>query len=160
MKTPGPVKPPSSSAADLRDADRIHSAAIHILRRLRAADRETGISPARLSALSVIVFAGPLRLLALAEAEQVRPPTATRLVDALEAEGLVTRRRDRADGRQVVIAATAKGRRLLHEGKRRRVERLAAAIAALPAADRRRLRAAVATLTDLADGLRGGPAPR
>jgi hypothetical protein len=52
-------------------ADRLHSAAIHLLRRLRMRDYELGIGPAQLSALSVLVFAGPQSLASLAEVEQV-----------------------------------------------------------------------------------------
>src|SRR5947208_16870395 len=78
-------------------ADRLHSAALHLLRRLRAEDDELGVSPPRLSALSVVVFGGPLTIGALAEAEGVKPPTMTRLVDGLEREGLVTRESDPAD---------------------------------------------------------------
>ena len=61
-------------------ADRLHSAAIHLLRRLRVEDEALGISAPRLSVLSVLVFAGPMRIGELAHAEQVEPPTMTRLV--------------------------------------------------------------------------------
>ncbi|CAA9348463.1 MAG: hypothetical protein AVDCRST_MAG40-2756, partial [uncultured Gemmatimonadaceae bacterium] len=80
-------------------ADRLHSAAIHLLRWLRREDGAAGLSGPRLSALSVVVLAGPLTLGELAAAEQVRPPTMTRLVDALAAEGLVRREPDACDGR-------------------------------------------------------------
>lgn len=113
-------------------ADALHSAAIHLLRRVRPVDERTGIGPARLSALSVLVFGGPARLTDLARAEQVRPPTMTRLVAALEADGLVRRRRDPDDARAVRIEATAHGARLMHDGRRRRVAALADALAALP----------------------------
>src|SRR5918999_2994793 len=101
-------------------ADRLHSAAIHLLRRLRREDARTGLSGPRLSALSVVVFAGPLTLGELAAAEQVRPPTMTRLVRALEARGLVTREPDERDGRVVRLRATAKGRSLMAQGRARR----------------------------------------
>src|ERR1051325_3298626 len=82
-------------------ADRLHSAAIHLLRSLRTEDRSSGLSGPRLSALSVIVFAGPIAMSALAAAEQVRPPTMTRLVAELERRGLVERERDPDDHRGV-----------------------------------------------------------
>src|SRR5512134_1777173 len=76
-------------------ADRLHSAAIQLLRRLRREDNRWGLSAPRLSALSVLVFGGrPLTLGELANAEQVRPPTMTRLVSALESQGLVSRASD------------------------------------------------------------------
>src|SRR5215211_4018488 len=108
-------------------ADRLHSAAIHLLRWLRREDDRSGLSAPRLSALSVIVFAGPITLGALATIEQVRPPTMTRLVAALETDGLVVREADPADGRVTLVRATARGRRLLSAGRARRVAALAAA---------------------------------
>jgi DNA-binding MarR family transcriptional regulator len=116
-------------------ADRLHSAAIHLLRRLRTEDAASGLTAPRLSALSVIVFGGPLTLGALAAAEQVRPPTMTRLVAALEQAGLVTREPDPSDGRQILLRATSAGRRLLKEGRDRRTATLAQRLAALPDAD-------------------------
>ncbi|MBV8977778.1 MAG: MarR family transcriptional regulator [Alphaproteobacteria bacterium] len=110
-------------------ADRLHSAAIHLLRHVRKEDAQSGISGAQLSALSVLVFAGPQTLGALARAEQVTPPTMSQLVNALEKQGLA-RRKDR-DRRSILVSATAEGRRLLQAGRRRRLKRLARALAAL-----------------------------
>ena len=112
-------------------ADRLHSAAIHVLRRLRVEDKAIGLSGPRASALSVIVFRGPLTMSALAEAEQVRPPTITRLVAGLERRGLVRRVSDARDGRVQLVQATAAGRRLLNRGRARRVARLAQGVAKL-----------------------------
>jgi DNA-binding MarR family transcriptional regulator len=112
-------------------ADRLHSAAIHLLRRLRLRDRESGIGPAQLSALSVLVFLGPRSLGELADAEQVRPPTMSRIVASLQSARLV-RRDATEDGRRVRLAPTAKGTKILWEGRRRRVESLAKALALLP----------------------------
>src|SRR3954462_3251460 len=90
-------KTPRASAATARLADRLHSAAIHLLRRLRREDDASGLPAPQLSALSVIVFGGPITLGALAAAEQVRPPTITRVVATLEESGLVVRETDDAD---------------------------------------------------------------
>jgi hypothetical protein len=90
------------SADRLAIADRLHSAAIHLLRRVRGQDEGSGLSPARLSALSVVVFGGPVTLGRLASAEQVTAPTMTRLVAALEADGLLSRKDDTVDRRVVV----------------------------------------------------------
>jgi DNA-binding MarR family transcriptional regulator len=109
-------------------ADALHSAAIHLLRGVRKEDLHTGVGPARLSALSVLVFAGPMRLTDLARIEQVKPPTMTKVVAGLEAGGLVKRRLDADDGRAVKLEATARGTKLLQNGRRRRVARLAAAL--------------------------------
>jgi DNA-binding MarR family transcriptional regulator len=119
-------------------ADRLHSAAIHLLRRLRVRDRESGVGPAQLSALSVLVFGGPRSLGELAEAEQVRPPTMSRIVAGLEREGLV-RRHATEDGRRVRLEASAKGTKILQEGRKRRVESLANALSSLSEKDQRKL---------------------
>jgi DNA-binding MarR family transcriptional regulator len=105
-------------------AHRLHSAAIHLLRRLRKVDQVADIGPARLSALSVIVFGGAVTMGSLAEAEQVTAATMSRIVAGLESGRLATRRADPNDRRVTLIEATAKGRRLLEEGRERRVERL------------------------------------
>jgi DNA-binding MarR family transcriptional regulator len=110
---------------ELREiAMRLHAASIRLLRTLRREDDESGLSAPRLSALSVVVFAGPISLGILADAEQVRPPTMSRIVDALVEDGLVTRVTRTDDRRAVSIAATRKGIRLMEAGRERRVARL------------------------------------
>src|SRR5947209_4961450 len=132
-------------------ADRLHSAAIHLLRRLRVEDKAMGLSAPRASALSVIVFRGPVTMSALAEAEQVRRPTITRLVDGLERRGLVRRVSDAEDGRVQLVEATAAGKRLLHKGRSRRVDRLMNDIGHLPVEDQQVL----ARAAQLMEALRG-----
>jgi DNA-binding MarR family transcriptional regulator len=106
-------------------ADRLHSVAIHLLRRVRKQDTATGEGPARLSALSVLVFGGPMTLGQLAAAEQVKPPTMTRIVAGLERSGLAHRTVDSADARRVSICATTRGTLLLQEARQRRIQSLA-----------------------------------
>jgi DNA-binding MarR family transcriptional regulator len=130
-------------------ADKLHSAAIHLLRKLRREDESSGLNAPRLSALSVIVFGGPLSLGDLAAAEQVRPPTMTRIVNALETQMLVSKQRDPADARGVRLTATAKGKALLMEGRKRRVDALANQIASLSNEDQRCLSEASRILTGL-----------
>src|SRR4026208_2396898 len=91
-------------------ADHLHSSAIRLLRALRRQDDKWGLSAPRLSALSVVVFAGPIKLGDLARAEQVRPPTMTKLVRALESARLVSRKVDADDGRITWITATERGK--------------------------------------------------
>jgi DNA-binding MarR family transcriptional regulator len=121
----------TSTSRRLEVADTLHSAAIHLLRGVRKEDVRMGVGPARGSALSVLVFAGPMRMTELATIEQVKPPTMTKVIAGLEAAGLVRRRADPADARAARIEATARGVKLLHEGRRRRVRRLAAALETL-----------------------------
>jgi DNA-binding MarR family transcriptional regulator len=100
----------------------MHSAAIHLLRRVRVADDESmGMTPARRSALSVLVFLGPQSLSDLAAAEQVTLPTMSKLVTTMERDGLVRRERDPGDGRVVWLHATAKARRMAERGRERRL---------------------------------------
>ena len=128
MQQQRPIKSQQSiiNSSVLAVADRLHSAAIHLLRHVRKQDVGTGEGPARLSALSVLVFGGPKTLKELAAAEQVKPPTMSRIVAGLERAHLVTITKDREDARRMQIVATAKGTRLLLEARERRVASLAA----------------------------------
>jgi len=112
-------------------ADRLHSAAIHLLRRVRKQDIATGEGPARLSALSVLVFGGAKTLGELATAEQVKPPTMSRIVAGLARSRLVEITADPHDARRMHIRATAKGTRLLQKGRQLRIAYLAAHLDAL-----------------------------
>ena len=139
-----------SAPADL--ADRLHSAAIHLLRRLRREDDASGLPAPQLSALSVIVFGGPLTLGELARAEQVRPPTISKLIVALEAQGLVQREADIADRRIVRVRATARGAKVLHDGRQRRVAALVASLRELSVRRRALLARAIPVLERIARG--------
>jgi DNA-binding MarR family transcriptional regulator len=134
-------------------ADQLHSAAIHLLRHLRKEDDASGLSAPRLSALSVVVFGGPLTLGQLARAEQVKPPTMTRIVTGLENEGLVRREGDERDKRLTRINATPKGRRVLIAGRTRRVELLASAVERLRATELADLRRGAQLLKKLTDSM-------
>jgi len=127
-------------------ADRLHSAAIHLLRRVRQQDTATGEGPARLSALSVLVFGGPMTLGQLAAAEQVKPPTMTRIVNALEDGGLAKRVADTGDARRVQIRATPKGMLLLQAARERRIGYLADHLGTLSEHERSTLGQAVESL--------------
>ena len=130
-------------------ATELHSAAIHLLRRVRSTDAALGVSPARLSALSVLVFGGPMSLKQLADAEQVAAPTMSKMVAAMEADHLVRREADPLDGRAVRLIATRAGKRLMERGRRLRVSRLAAELMELSAADQGTLRRAARILRRL-----------
>jgi DNA-binding MarR family transcriptional regulator len=117
--------PSKLSSTDVEAADRFHSAAIHALRHVRREDPATGLSAARLSALSVLVYGGPRTLGELAAAEQVRPATMTRIAQSLVEEGYARREADPADGRVARLSATPKGRRVMQKGRERRVTNLA-----------------------------------
>ncbi len=113
-----------------------------------------GLSSPKASALSVLVFAGPQTLKDLAAAEQVRAPTMSRLIAELEAGGLITKAEDGSDRRVLRIAATAKGRALLEDGRERRLAVLTAQIAGLSEREQRVLQRAANILARLnTDGL-------
>ena len=123
----------TGNSADI--ANRLHSLAIHLLRRVRQEDPLTGLSPARLSALSVIGFGGPRTISELAEAEQVAVPTISRIVAALVEEELIERQVDESDRRTIHLTATSKGMEVLREGQRRRTEQLGKLLARLTSAE-------------------------
>ena len=127
--------------------------AIHLLRRLRTEDAQTGLTGPRASALSVLVFGGPMTLGALAAAEQVKPPTMTRLVSALEAKGLVIREASSDDARVTLVRATHRGMTLLQEGRGRRIARLQAALQELNRRDVETLRQATVILEEIVQSL-------
>lgn len=131
---------------DLELADALHSAAIRLLRSVRHVDQGSGLSPARLSALSVLVFAGPLTVGRLAAAEGVKSPTMTGIVNGLVADGLVDRRAASSDNRSVEVLVTPKGRRLFNTARKRRVEAVADLLKPLSGKDRDRLAGAVEVL--------------
>jgi DNA-binding MarR family transcriptional regulator len=120
-------------------AAQLHSVSMRMLRVLRREDEEAGMSASRLSALSVIAFAGPISLADLAAAEHVRPPTMSRIVENLVQDGLVTREVDSADRRMVRIAATTAGRELLDDGRARRVKAIGGRLQKLAESERRAL---------------------
>lgn len=120
-------------------AARLASLSTVLQRHLSRADAGDGLTRARLSALALLVFGGPRTLGDLAGAEHVRPPTMTRLVHAMEADGLVVRKRNPDDGRSVVIHATARGVEQLASGRTRQIAPLAATISGLDQSDRLRL---------------------
>ncbi|MDQ6871349.1 MAG: MarR family transcriptional regulator [Gemmatimonadota bacterium] len=135
-------------------ADSLHSAAIHLLRHLRKEDDASGLSAPRLSALSVVVFGGPVTLGQLARAEQVKPPTMTRIVTGLEKGGLVRREGDKRDRRLTRIHATVEGQKILVAGRARRVELLARALERLGATELAELGRGAELLRELIDSMR------
>lgn len=130
-------------------ADALHSAAIRLLRAVRHVDRSTGLSPARLSALSVLVFAGPLTVGRLAAAEGVRSPTMSGIVNGLVADGLAERRAGPGDQRSVEVHATTKGESLFNRAREQRVLAVARLLDGQTGPDLDRLRGAVRLLEQL-----------
>ncbi|HEU0165148.1 MAG TPA: MarR family transcriptional regulator [Thermomicrobiales bacterium] len=152
-----PSSPPSEDPPtdDLSvTASHLNSGAIHLLRGLRIVDREAGLTPARLSALSVLVFGGPRSLGRLAEAEDVAGPTMTRIVDGLVDLGLAQRVAHPENGRMTTILATDAGMTLMHDAAQKRIDAIVAALGTLSDQDRGRIQEAAPALRRLAMILR------
>jgi DNA-binding MarR family transcriptional regulator len=148
-------EPESSPHPDVQAvADRLHSAVIHLLRRVRKQDAATGEGPARLSALSVLVFGGPKTLGELAAAEQVKPPTMSRIVAGLARSRLIEITADRQDARRMRIRASTKGTRLLQRGRQLRIAYLASHLDTLNPEELSKLGEGVEILKRLLEGWR------
>ena len=144
------------TSAPLREtAQTLNSAAIHLLRGVRPADRLSGLTPARLSALSVLVFGGPSPLGRLAKIEAVASPTMTRIVDGLCDLGLAERQPHPDSSRIVMIAATEAGRALMQDAAERRTEMIVGALRQLEPAQRDLVHEAAPVLQELSSLLRG-----
>jgi DNA-binding MarR family transcriptional regulator len=126
----------------LKVADRLHSAAIHLLRYARMQDMLSRQGPARLSALSVLVFGGPMTLGQLATVEQVKPPTMSRIVAGLKRAGLARIETDAGDARRIQVSVTPKGARLLQQARERRIRVVAESLSGLSEREMDRLREA------------------
>ena len=133
----------------MRKADaveRFHHLAIALLRSMRRVDEANGLAGPRASALAVLVFRGPQSLGELAAAEGVKPPTMSRLVKAMQAEGLVQSQAAAHDQRAVRIAASAKGKRLMLRGRDKRLAAIRELLRDASAAEREALETVVELL--------------
>lgn len=127
-----PSLPAGAEESELmKIANALHSLSVHLLRRARTADKESGLTPERLSLLSVLAYAGPQSINRLSQIEGVSAPAISRSVSSLEKIGLVARARARDDNRTVIVRTTPKGKRLMEAGRRRRIELIADELAGL-----------------------------
>ena len=142
-----------STPPDLRTAEYLNSAAIHLLRGLRPVDNKAGLTAAQLSALSVLVFGGAQTLSDLARIEEVQTPTMSGIVDRLAAAGLAQRRPHPSGGRFILIAATDEGQRLMELARQARLQAIAEALTHLTPQAQQAIVAAAPYLPDLAKEL-------
>jgi DNA-binding MarR family transcriptional regulator len=138
MGTVPTTAPPDTAAL----AARLRLGVTRLARKLRQ-EAEPGITPSMLAALSSVERQGPLTMRELCVAEQVQPPSMTRIVAALAQAGLVAREADADDRRVVWVRVTSEGRRLLDRSRRRKEAYLARALRTLDPDE-------VATLEDAA----------
>ena len=139
---------PTTPVDPAETAARLRLSVTRLARRLRQ-ESTSGHTPSQLSALSVVVSHGPMTLGALADHERVAPPSITKVVTKLEAEGLVTRAPDPTDGRVTHVEATRAGQALITESRRRKTTWLAARLRELPPSEQARLAAALDVLEHL-----------
>lgn len=115
---------PTIAAATRTDAglaSQLRVSVVRLARRLRS-EREPSneLSTGAISVLGVLIREGDLTIGQLAAYERVQPPSMTRTVAALAADGYVVRRPSAEDGRSVIIALSEKGRETLLADRRRR----------------------------------------
>lgn len=108
------------------------------------------VTLAQYRTLVVLASRGPRSLASLAEAVGVTPSTATRMCDRLVRKGLVRRRQERGDRRQVRLSLAESGRRLVDEVTARRRREIARLLAAVPAGRRDELVDSLQRLADAA----------
>jgi DNA-binding MarR family transcriptional regulator len=118
---PDAVSPDADARSEI--AAMLHEQFARLTRRLRTLELPPGMTPERLSALSVVDKRGPISVTALADTEMVRPATMSRMITALVEEGLVKRTHDKNDGRGVLVSATPKGRRIYQRAQDQRLSR-------------------------------------
>lgn len=150
--------PTTIAAADIATlASRLRADVWRLARRLRT-EADVDLSPTLQAALGTIDRHGPLTMGAFARHEQIRKPSATRTVAALEARGLVVRTSDPVDGRVSWLQLSARGRALVLRARRRYDEFLAARIEELPDDDVAILEAAAPILERLIEEAAPEPA--
>jgi DNA-binding MarR family transcriptional regulator len=145
---------PAEADARSEIAALLHEQFARLTRQLRTLELPQGMTPERLSALSVIEKRGPISVTALADTEMVRPATMSRMVSALVEDGLVKRSDDKTDGRGVLVSATPKGRRTYQRAQEQRLQHFAEVLGSLnddQVAAMRNLTSALERLTLLLD---------
>lgn len=132
-------------------AGALRIAVMRLTRRLRSEQTDESLTLSQVSALSSLDRHGPCSPSTLAELERVQPPSMTRVIAALEEQGLAVRAPHETDRRQSVIALSDKGRALLDEARRQRQAWLGRALAELPEHERRAIAVALPVLERLGE---------
>ncbi|MFE3652512.1 MarR family winged helix-turn-helix transcriptional regulator [Streptomyces sp. NPDC059122] len=149
--------PAELSADDLHETVEEVAAAVMTASRLfvalsaRAlAETEPTLTLPQLRTLVVLHGEGPVKLAALAAGLDVNPSTAMRMVDKLEARGLVDRQLNPGNRREVILALKPHGRRLVEKVLAHRHQEIQAIVASLPTERRAELVRGLRALTDAA----------
>jgi DNA-binding MarR family transcriptional regulator len=144
-------------AADVAHvAVRLRASVSQLMRELRVGMPAQALGGAALGVLGQLYRRGPLSPTQLAQHEGVRLQTLTRLLAELEAAGHLSRRAHPTDGRQSLLALTARGAKLLSTEAQRREGSLAGVLGTqLDVDERATLLRACALLDRIADALGG-----
>ncbi|WP_330180724.1 MarR family transcriptional regulator [Nocardia sp. NBC_01503] len=140
-----------TSVADpdqLTEAAELYHSIGRLLRLLRHSGDLGQLSPGAASALATIARSGPMRLSDLANIERVSAPTMSRMVTGLEKGGYIAREADPEDGRAQLLSATARAHDLVTGLTSARIQRFAAAMGSLDAAQREALMGSLGTLIE------------
>lgn len=143
--TAAPPSVPTAASSRSRRHDLATDLRVTVLRlsrRIRSESVAGDLTEAQNCVLAALDRNGPMTPRALAEREQVQPPTMTRTIASLEALEYVSRAPHPTDGRQVVITLTEAGGDCLGRLRRRRSEWLATRLRTLTAEERATLTAA------------------
>ena len=149
---------PREHPSSLEMANTLATLAAKLPRTLRAKDAAPKLTIAESSALSVLIHAGAINLGKLAVYEQVTPASISRTISVLKKRGLVSRIKDKTDGRGAVVKATELGFQIFTEGHNRKLAPLVDWIEQLPGSDRTRLLEVIDILD--AAGVLGSPIPK
>ncbi|MDA8275106.1 MAG: MarR family transcriptional regulator [Actinomycetota bacterium] len=153
METTTPAKSFGAAGAHaVDDATALRVVLVRLQRQLRA-HSGGALTPSQASVLARVEHEGPMRMGALAEAEGTSAATVSRLVDTLEAQGLVARVPDPIDGRASVVQLSAEGGNLLDELRMRSTRALRRALEQVGADERTAIAYALPALAALTDRL-------
>ncbi len=130
----------------------VREGVVRLARRLQAQRQDHGVSPTAIALLGRLYRGGEATPKELADAEFAQPQTLTRAIASLEEGGLVSRRPDPDDGRQVLLDVTTAGLRVLRRHGDTQVAWLVEAMESeLTTTEREILRVAATLLEQLAD---------
>lgn len=129
---------------------RLRTAVLRVARRMRRLSAEEGLTPAQSGLLATLVRQGPTRAGDLAACEGLNPTMLSRMLGALEEQGLVLRSPDADDRRATRVEATTTGKRLIGRVRTRHRAALTTLLEGLEPAALAALRDALPALEDLA----------
>lgn len=149
----------AQESADLTEAVMAASRLLVALSARALAEAGSTLTLPQLRALVVLEGCGPVKLAALAATLAVNPSTALRMVERLEIGGLVDRRVNPGNRREVVLQLTEPGAALVRTVLDHRHREIAALVSRLPTEVRTGLVVGLRALTALDDDSGTTPSP-